>query len=268
MVGRFCNRRGFDPPTTRRGRCGRRVGSDPIRSPTFAEVCTDDGGVLEADTRLQARGDGRFGVVVNRNWFVFAGPNGGYVAALLLRAALEGADASFAPRTLTVHYLGPLQAGPADIEVETVGGRRTVRVVHVRVGQGGQVCAMATVALAARREPLAVFDHLVRPQVPVPERCPELFLGGGDFPIRQRWRCRWALGPRPGSAEPASPGPVEVGGWVGQLVSGQVRDEHRTGGVPGRRRRAVERGRGAACPVPPARSGRARERSRSSRGMT
>ena len=53
-------------------------------------------------TRYQGR--------IDSGWWVVRGPNGGYVAALVLRALANSAGADRAPRSLTVHYTAPPEA--------------------------------------------------------------------------------------------------------------------------------------------------------------
>ena len=48
---------------------------------------------------------------MSERWWVGKGPNGGYVAAVILRAIQASASAERAPRSLTVHYLRAPLAG-------------------------------------------------------------------------------------------------------------------------------------------------------------
>ena len=60
-------------------------------------------GDLAADTELRDRGDGAFDLLLRRDWEIW-GPNGGYMAAIALRAAAV-ASGRARPANATVHFL-------------------------------------------------------------------------------------------------------------------------------------------------------------------
>src|SRR5262245_19362594 len=73
---------------------------------------------FDTDTALSPLGNGKYAGRIDRGWWIMVGPNGGYVAAILLRALLlEIADAARAPRSLTIHYLRPPVEGPIEVHV-------------------------------------------------------------------------------------------------------------------------------------------------------
>ena len=126
---------------------------------------------FDRDTAVTPTGDGGFDVHIDRGWWIIRGPNGGYVAALLARAAEQAvADAGRPLRSLTVHYLRPPQEGTARVEttVERVG--RTVTTVTARLVQNDKLQALATAAHAVPRE-MDGFVHAEMPAVPPPEGC-------------------------------------------------------------------------------------------------
>ncbi|MGZ4784895.1 MAG: acyl-CoA thioesterase domain-containing protein, partial [Acidimicrobiales bacterium] len=60
------------------------------------------------DTAATPLGAGRYTARVDPGWWIERGPNGGYVAALILRAVTaEVADPDRQLRSFTVHYLAP-----------------------------------------------------------------------------------------------------------------------------------------------------------------
>ena len=64
---------------------------------------------FDAETAVTPLGDGRYSAGLDRSWWVQRGPNGGYLAAIVLRALTEtvadpGADAAVAH--------GPLRLTP------------------------------------------------------------------------------------------------------------------------------------------------------------
>ncbi len=161
---------------------------------------------FDRDTAVHAEGGGSFGVRVDEGWWVARGPNGGYVAALLLRA-LEGAvgDAARTPRSLTVHYTAPPAAGPARVttRVERVG--RSLTTVSGRMEQDGRLLALALGAFSVAREGPAFRG--APPEVPPPERCPAL---EPRIEIHHRYETRFALGDPPFSGGPQA----LCGGWI------------------------------------------------------
>ncbi len=81
---------------------------------------------------------------IDQGWWVVRGPNGGYVAALLLRALAAEVPAERAPRSLTVHYTAPPAEGAVriDTRVERIGRSLTTvsgRMIRSRLAAGGFV---------------------------------------------------------------------------------------------------------------------------------
>jgi len=103
---------------------------------------------FNADTAVEALGGGSFAATMSERWWVGKGPNGGYVAAVILRAMQARASAERAPRSLTVHYQRAPLAGPVEIgvEVEREGGRATF--LSARLTQEGKVQATAQAVLS------------------------------------------------------------------------------------------------------------------------
>src|SRR4051794_28564217 len=94
---------------------------------------------FDRDTAVQPTGDGVYAATVSPDWSVPRGPNGGYIAALVLRA-MEAriADAERAPRSLTVHYLRPPAVGqPCEIHVAVERAGRTLTSLSARLLQDG-----------------------------------------------------------------------------------------------------------------------------------
>ena len=68
------------------------------------------------DTALVPLGPGRFEAAINRRWWIVLGPNGGLLAALLLRAAQATVTrADLVPRTMTIQYLAAPVEGPVTL---------------------------------------------------------------------------------------------------------------------------------------------------------
>lgn len=122
---------------------------------------------LEVSTRPEG-GDGRYTAVLDPDWEIW-GPNGGYVAAVLLRAA--GAEAGL-PRPASLHVQFLAVASFAEVTLTVTELRRTRRAACLRVAmdQDGTPIAEATAWFVA--EGLGGLDHthlVAPPPVPGPE---------------------------------------------------------------------------------------------------
>ena len=166
--------------------------------------------VFDVDTTPAPDGEGHFTVTFNRNWWVINGPNGGLVAAVVLRAAEAAlADPRRFARTLTVHYLTPPREGPARCVATVLRAGRTTSFVSVNLLQDRRPCATALVALAADRPPEADVGFALAnerpPPVPPPDACPRLVLEGAEPSqpaLRDRWESRWVSAPCPAPRVP------------------------------------------------------------------
>ena len=143
---------------------------------------------------------------IDRGWWVARGPNGGYVAALVLRALAESVGADRAPRSLTIHYTAPPAEGPVRIEtrVERVG--RSLSTVSGRLVQGDRVLALALGAFSKPREGPS-FDDTAMPEAAPPEACASF---SPMIPLHERYDYRFAVGAMPGSGASRA----LVGGWI------------------------------------------------------
>ena len=93
-------------------------------------------GDLAIDTAVEGS-DGRYTVQLSRDWEIW-GPNGGYIAAIALRAA--GAFSRFdRPVTLVSHFLGVADFDAVvDLEVTTLREAKRAQSVRVAMTQRGQ----------------------------------------------------------------------------------------------------------------------------------
>jgi acyl-CoA thioesterase len=107
---------------------------------------------FDTDTAIEDLGGGRFGAVMSERWWVGRGPNGGYVAAVILRAILATAGTERAPRSLTVHFPSAPEAGAVEIAVSLDREGRSASFVSARMTQDGQLRASALAMLGADRE--------------------------------------------------------------------------------------------------------------------
>lgn len=123
---------------------------------------------FDLDTAVQDLGDGRFGAEMSERWWVDRGPNGGYVAAVILRAIQAAAALKRAPRSLTVQFPRAPVAGPVEITVKTEREGRTVTFLSARMEQEGELQATALAVLADDLEATG-FEEKQMPGVEPPE---------------------------------------------------------------------------------------------------
>lgn len=125
-------------------------------------------GNLAADTALEG-GDGRYRGEVQRDWEIW-GPNGGYLAAIALRAVgLHTGRAR--PASITCHFLRPGRFEPIDLEVRTVRGTRRADAVHLVATQGGDEI-LSAVAWAVDDTPGLEHLHAPLPVDGTPDAVP------------------------------------------------------------------------------------------------
>jgi acyl-CoA thioesterase II len=125
-------------------------------------------GDFERDTRLG--GDaGRFQATLSRDWEIW-GPNGGYVAAIALRAAGRVARVP-RPASIACHFVSVARFEPVDVEVRPVHQGRRSESLRVAISQGGRPVLEALVRTALEGPGL---EHVFggAPQVPGPEGLP------------------------------------------------------------------------------------------------
>jgi hypothetical protein len=101
--------------------------------PTFASV-----------TSLTAAGAGSFSGVVNPAWTIGGRPNGGYLLAMLGRAATIVSPHGHV-LAASAHYLRSPEPGPVTVTTEVLRAGRSASQVRVQMGQGEQVCVEALV---------------------------------------------------------------------------------------------------------------------------
>lgn len=173
-------------------------GADTVSLPGF-----------DADTAVEALGEGRYAAAMSERWWVGKGPNGGYVAAVILRAIQAASGGTRAPRSLTVHFLRAPAAGPVEVEVtlEREGGRASF--LSARLGQDGEVCATALAVLSEDWSEDG-FEELAMPDGGEPGELHTLDPGADGRPnMLQNYRLRPALGDRAFSG-----GPARNGAWI------------------------------------------------------
>lgn len=150
---------------------------------------------FDGETAVAPRGDGRYEARLDPSWWVMRGPNGGYLAAVALRAlAAAVGDPERAPRSLTVHYAAPPSEGALEIATCLERAGRSLTSCSARLEQGGRLVGLALGAFSRSRPGPELCD-LAMPAVPPPaEVDPAPPPPPEAPPIARRWESRWVLG--------------------------------------------------------------------------
>lgn len=147
---------------------------------------------LHDDTELIDRGDGSYEVDLSGRWMVPSGPNGGYLAALLLRAAVQ-ASGGLTPRALNVHYLSALPPGPAVINTKLLRAGRSVTTLDLELLANGR-SIVARASLGPARDGVAFCDASPPPAPPPEELETEQWPEDDDTSVHVRYDMRFVAG--------------------------------------------------------------------------
>jgi acyl-CoA thioesterase len=166
-------------------------------------------GDFAKDTEPQGA-QGRYSAELSRDWEIW-GPNGGYLAAIALRAA--GCEAAIArPASFAAHYLRVPAFGAVELEVAALHRGRRSESLRVSMRQGGKAVLEAIVRTAAEAPGLE-HDDARAPEVPAPEA---LYARPSEppprFPFWLNFESRWCE-PMPWRPE-RTPEPARYLEWL------------------------------------------------------
>jgi acyl-CoA thioesterase len=164
---------------------------------------------FERATAVEPLGEGRWRAACDGAWSTQLGVNGGFIAALVLRAMIaELDDPEREARSLTCHYLRPPEIGEVHIDVARERSGRTLSTLTARVTQGDRVCVIAVAAFAVDLPGIVDYAS-APPHAQAPEGVPRL-PPPPDVPIVARFDVRPTLGGEPYSGAPDA----VTGGWL------------------------------------------------------
>lgn len=125
-------------------------------------------------TAVESRGDGRYRAWMTDAWNGPAAPNGGMLAATIVRAVEAEAGAGAPPvRTVSAQFLDAPAPGEVEVVVAQLRGGRRVAVYAARIVQADRLMVTATLILSASR-PASVARAAPAPQVPAAADVPAL----------------------------------------------------------------------------------------------
>lgn len=110
-----------------------------------------------AASAVTPRGQGAYDVGISPDWTIVGRPNGGYLLAMLARAAVGEVDAAHV-LAASAHYLRSPEPGPAVVETEVLRAGRSASQVRARLVQDGQACVEALVTVGRLSGPVDQFE--------------------------------------------------------------------------------------------------------------
>jgi acyl-CoA thioesterase II len=123
-------------------------------------------GDFAIDTAVEGEG-GRYTARLSRDWEIW-GPNGGYVAAIALRAA-GAATPLRRPASFAAHYLSVAEFEPVDLTVTTLRATKRAMSLRVAMTQRQRPVLEAVVWVVDDDLQGLVHDGARMPQVPAPQ---------------------------------------------------------------------------------------------------
>ncbi len=167
-------------------------------------------------TALAPAGPGRWTAELSPVWGIAGRPNGGYLLALLARAALLAAGSpGLAPVAVTGHFLRAPLAAAAEVETVVLREGRSTTAVRATLHQGSRPCVESTVTLgtlpAGPVDDWAAPGAVARPRLRPLAECvavPPVSPGGAEVPIMavvEQWidpaTASWGIGQPTGRGE-------------------------------------------------------------------
>lgn len=122
-----------------------------------------DAPIFDASLALEPAGPDHWRARPSVAYRMRTGPFGGWVAAILLKAALAGREGAGQPVAMTVNFLAPITADRFEIAVTILRAARTTTFLRVEAWQTGadgavEVAAAALITLATRRGALSATE--------------------------------------------------------------------------------------------------------------
>lgn len=164
---------------------------------------------LDRDTQLEPIEENRFRGRVDKGWWIVKGPNGGYLAAILLRAMQMTTNRiERTPRSMSIYYLSMARSGSIDVVTAVEKHGRSITTVTARMLQKNRPIAFAVGALG---KPFSNFEFqdIKMPSVDPPEACTASRFQG-VVPTVERYEMLPVIGGAPWSGSQRA----HTGGWI------------------------------------------------------
>jgi acyl-CoA thioesterase len=126
---------------------------------------------FETATAIRPAADpGTYDAVFDPHWAIGGRPNGGYLLAILARAACDTLGSPH-PLAVSAHYLRAPEVAPAEVRTEIVRQGRRVSTAQSTIWQNGKPCIQALVSTGELHVSDAMWVADGPPQMPPPEEC-------------------------------------------------------------------------------------------------
>lgn len=140
---------------------------------------TDSDDLVTA-TPIRPLGDGAYAADLAPQWAVGERPHGGYLLALLARAAMDTVgDAQLAPLSVSAQFLRSPKIGPVLLRTEPLKLGRTATFVRAALEQSGRISADTTVTLGRIPDEQAAWSDL--PDMPVNPPAEAIDVGASGY---------------------------------------------------------------------------------------
>ncbi|HEU5034629.1 MAG TPA: thioesterase family protein [Mycobacteriales bacterium] len=166
---------------------------------------------LFAEARYDAVfAEARYDAVLDAGWSIGGKPNGGYLLAVLARAATDAAGRPH-PLAVSGHFLRPPSGGPAEVRTELVKAGRTATTVRATLWQDDRPCLDTLVTTGELSGGPVDYAAGTPPVLPPPELCPDR----SEVPMRVELLDHVDVRLDPATAPfPAPTGRPLIQGWV------------------------------------------------------
>jgi hypothetical protein len=177
---------------------------------------------LAKATLVEPIGPGRYAATLDGGWAIGTKPNGGYLLAVLARAAVAEAAAGGGvaelphPAAVSAHFLAAPDIGPAEVSVEVLRHGRTASQLRATLSAGGRRCVEALVTCGKLRPAAEPYWSAVpAPELPPEDACVPAPVGDPRFPVPLFGEIGLRMDPASAGFAVGTPGMAgELRGWT------------------------------------------------------
>lgn len=165
---------------------------------------------FDESLHLQPTSDGRITGSIDTRWWLFVGPNGGFLASLCLQSLQHAVGNQAHPRSFSIQFLRRVAEGPVEFDAQVDKQGQTFLFASGRMYQNGNLLSTFVGAFSAPQSGPAFYDHRM-PSVKQPEDIPPRDLDpDGALEFSQHFEFRPALDAMPFSGRDSA----RIGGWI------------------------------------------------------
>lgn len=119
---------------------------------------------------MTALREGAYSTALDREWSIGNNPHGGYMMALLTKAALTTAERPH-PLVVSAHFLRSPEIGEVELHTELIKRGRMFSTVRTSLVQGGKTCVEATVSAGEITDAAHEWEAAPQPPIKPLEEC-------------------------------------------------------------------------------------------------